>query len=237
MKKRPSVYSKMGHVDFPIYDDKYADLAYIKPENAGIMTVRLLIEDTSADQKYPIAPGDRPEPDDFLVGCDGFASPKEAHEYFRQPRRIVENLLLGAIDWTGCSLAENALNVVDLWCAKADDLDTEGKTALEKLKAAYDGCLFWIVTSLDNKQKTIEALRHEIETLGYQTETWSRVPQDEITCGECAKDNIVAIKPHVSTKTTGWKKIRKGFWVCRRHNKNAKIYILNDPNSIFEVKA
>lgn len=237
MKKSPRTYNRFGHVSFPIYAPEYIDLAYLRPMDAGILTVRLLVEDTTVDQHYTVQAGAQAAHDDFLVGSDGHPSPKAAHEYFSEPRKIIENLLLGAIDWTGCRLADKAVNVVDLWRATTTDLDPLGRKAYDRIRdEMFPGCSFWLITSLDKKKSTIEALVHEIARLGYAAESVPRTEQSPVICSECKMAGVVTIKPFITSTKIGWKKVRKGVWLCAEHNVKPTSLSQNSPPTPDELK-
>lgn len=215
MKKNPKVYNQIGHVKFPIYSDEYHDLATLKPEEAGILTVRLLIEDTTLDGRHKVLLGPQPARDDFIVGCDKFKTAKEAHEYFSGDRKIIDNILLGVIDWSGVKLVPGSLNVVEFFRCLPQHLDDFAKNVYRQFEhVKYPGCQLWLVTSLDRQRETVEALMQEVEYLRYDVEKLPRVLQEPVICRDCEAKEIIKVKPHISARRIGWKKIKPRYWRC-----------------------
>lgn len=221
MERSHKVYNQIGHVRFPIHSGHYHDLTHLRPEESGVLTCRLLIEDTSVvGPGFPIVQGPEPTADDFLVGCDKFKTAKEAHEYFGGEHRIVDNLLVGAIDWCGVSLVPGTANIVEFFRCEFEHLDAEAQRFYRELESKYAGCQIWLVTSLNRKKETVKLLMGEIDYLGLEVHRIPKVPPsktEQVVCRGCETEGKLTIKPHISAKRIGWRKIKPNHWLCPDH--------------------
>jgi len=217
MIKSSRSYNQIGHVVFPIHDPSYENLFETAPEHAGILSVRLLVEDQTTDQSWPITPGPATTAEDFLVYCDRFVEVREAHEYFQTSRKIVDNILLGITDWSGAQRLDNR-NVSIFGCGKIH-LDEQATRLYSNFEDRYVGCKLYLMTSLNRKRETIESLVREAEAFRLQVKQVPKVLVEPILCEECFKKNEMVVKPLVGAKRLGWRKIgRKGRrWVCPIH--------------------
>lgn len=226
MTKQHRPYHKVGYVDFPTNNPSYRNLADITPERAGVMLVRLLVEDTTIDGRYQVESGPPNAVDDFILGCDKFATAKEAHEYFSGPRKIVSNTLLGAIDWCGVSLVEGTLNVAEFFHCTFEDLNPEAQRMYRELEATvYPGATLWLVTSMNKNRQSVEDMMLEVRRTGLPLaellpET-SEKKSTVVLCRECDGDGKQTIKPHIGARRLGWKRASPGHWRCPDHAANA----------------
>jgi hypothetical protein len=223
-RKRVRHYSRVGHVHFPIYDSTYENLAEISPKDAGVLVVRLLVEDQTPEKRWPVADGPQSAPDDFMVGCDRMAV-SDAYAYLGEPRRIVDNILLGAIDWPGVrrlplldDTAQPDPNAVEFFRATKEHLDESARSRYDKL-AMQDGCRALIVTFLDRKKETVDLMMEEAQRLQLLVTMIPKVQRSPILCGPCMGDNKTTVKPLMSARRLGWRKVgQKGQdWLCPIH--------------------
>lgn len=215
MQHNPKTYSSIGMVNFPVHDPQYENLAETSPADAGVLVVRLLVEDQSTHGRRRMGAGPTPTHDDFLVGCDKFQTAKEAHEYFARDRRIVENILLGAIDWSGTKRLpgeEKPSNVVEFFRATRQDLHEEAQAKYDEIEATHVDCGLFLVTALDRDTATIDLLMRECVERGLEVHNIPKTAPSVILCGVCRK-----VKPRTGSKRLGWKKIGKQNWACAEH--------------------
>lgn len=227
MERSHKVYNQIGDVHFPVHGQDYHDLTHLRPEESGVLTVRLLIEDTSMiGPGFEIVQGPPPTHDDFLVGCDRFKTAKDAHEYFGAEHKIIDNILLGAIDWCGVTLVPGTANIVEFFRCEFKHLNEAAQRAYRTYESRYPGCQLWLITSLDRKKETVTQLMREIDRMGHTVERIPRVPlspNEQIVCRGCEAEGKLTIKPHISAKRLGWQKIKSKHWLCPDHvAQNAK---------------
>ena len=221
MKRDVKNYNSLGHVQWPIHDSDYHDLAYIVPEKAGVMTVRLLVEDTTIDHSIPIKPG-RNANDDFMVATDLQHDTATAHKYFSSSDiRIVDNILLAATDWCGIKRVSGTLNVVEYFRCEYKHLDPAAKKLYDRLKNEI-GTQLWLVTSINTRKDSVNALMEEVDRMQLPLRTIPKTPLEPIFCRACEKLEVITVKPNLSARKLGWKRLAAKYWLCPKHNDLSK---------------
>lgn len=165
----PDHYLNVGVLNFPVHSDEYID------EHAGILTVRLVVEDQTVDNAYTPVEGPTIQADDMLIGTDCHPTPKEAFEFLeghQQP--FIDVMLLGAINWTG--RVKSITDQEVLWKASPDDLNEMGRKLYDKFKYSYTSCRLLMVTSLNRKKEKIDGVMHEAKVLNLPVDKIPRMP-------------------------------------------------------------
>lgn len=200
------MHTSVGHVVWPTIPNKV-----YQNTNTGVLSVRFLVEDLTVDARYAAAKTqDDGQPEDTLLWCTDFPTPRAAHEYLSHPdRNIIRNVLLGMIDWSGMRDVPNGR---EYWHATWADLNENAMELVNECREhSLVGCRFMLTTALNQKAATVDGLFAEAKRLQLPTRNIPATQKPE-TCSECH-----AAKPLMGARREGWLRVSAGHWKCPQH--------------------